>query len=331
MDKSLNPKNILVITLSNLGDAVLTTPVVAALRAHFPGAEISMLAGERSAGLFQGHDWIRNVYVYDKKATFKKKLDLILDLRKERFDLAIDLRHSLFPILIGAKRWNPLFQWGEGRTKVHAADEHLSVLDMLNISSNTNTSFPFYNEKDLKDVSELFRMRGVRFDAPFIAMAPGARSHLKRWDPNKFAQLAKILHRQYELPIVLVGDQSEKPVCDQVAYGLGDAVLNLAGKTSVQHSAAILGRARLVVTNDSASLHLADQQKTPAVAIFGPTDEKKYGPRGAFSRAVRRNLFCSPCGLAQCPYRHECLENLSFEEVFKACLDTLDEERTVAV
>ena len=331
MDKSFNPKNILVITLSNLGDAVLTTPVVAGLRGHFPGAEISVLAGERSVDLFQGHDWVRRVYIYDKKVSLKKKLDLISDLRKERFDLAVDLRHSLFPILIGAKRWNPLFQWGEERTSAHAVEEHLSVLNKLNIFSNFNNSFPFFNAKDLNDASALFRTHGIRFDDPFMVMSPGARSHLKRWDPNRFAQLAKALHRQCECPSVLVGDQSESAVCDQVAEGLGGAVLNFSGQTTVRQCAAILGHARLVVTNDSASLHLADQQKTPTVAIFGPTDEKRYGPRGAFSRVVRRNLFCSPCGLAQCPYRHECLENLSFEEVFRSCVDVLHEEKTVAV
>lgn len=331
MNKSLGPKKILVVTLSNLGDAVLTTPVIAALREHFPVAELSILAGERSAGLFQGHVWVRHVYVYDKKASLRKKWDLILQMRREQFDLAVDFRHSLFPILIGAKNWNPLFQWGETKVGKHAVDDHLATLKALNVPSDFHAFFPFFNEKELKDTSELFRTQAVRLDAPFVVMAPGARSHLKRWDSNRFAQLAKTLHRQFKWPIVLVGDQSEKSICDQVAESVGDGVVNFAGLTTVQESAVVLAHARLVVTNDSACLHLADQQKSPTVAIFGPTDETRYGPRNGSSRVVRRTLFCSPCGLAQCPYRHECMENLSFEEVLRACLDTLQAERTVTV
>jgi heptosyltransferase-2 len=82
-------------------------------------------------------------------------------------------------------------------------------------------------------------------------------------------------------------------------------------------------RARLVVTNDSASLHVASAAGAPVVAIFGPTDERKYGPTGERGRVVRRRLFCSPCERALCRFHHECMAFVTVDEVFRAAQDVL--------
>ncbi len=331
MSEFFQAKHILVITLSNLGDVVLTTPVIAALREHFPEAKLSVLVGERPADLFLDHPWIHGLHIYNKKASIGEKLGLIRRLRSEHFDLVLDLRRSLFPWFIGAKKSNSVFRQSSNGNHLHAVDEHLSVLSSMSIPISFKTSFPLFNQRDIENTKKLFRGQGFDLNEPYLVVAPGARSHLKRWSAESYRTLMRLLGERLGVLMVLVGDKSETAIAEKVRGGLKFRILNLCGETNVRELASILSHAELVVTNDSATLHMADQQARPTVAIFGPTDEKRYGPRGPDARIIRKELFCSPCGLAQCPYKHECLKYISVEEVFKACIMLLKESRSAVV
>ena len=85
----------------------------------------------------------------------------------------------------------------------------------------------------------------------------------------------------------------------------------------------LLKKAKLLVTNDSAPMHLAAAMDTRVLAIFGPTDPAKYGPQGANHRVIRKALDCSPCEVAQCKFNHECMSSISVDEVFEAAKDML--------
>ncbi len=331
MSNFFQAKHILVITLSNLGDVVLTTPVMAALHEHFPETKLSVLVGERPADLFLGHPWIHSLHIYNKKASIGEKLGLIRKLRSEHFDLVLDLRRSLFPWFIGAKKSNSVFRLSSNGHYPHAVDDHLSILSGLDIPISFKTPFPLFDQRDIENTKKLFRGQGFDFNEPYLVVAPGARSHLKRWSAENYHTLMRLLGERFGLPMALVGDESEKATAEKVREGLKFRILNLCGETNVREVASVLAHAELVVTNDSATLHMADQQVRPTVAIFGPTDEKRYGPRGPDARVIRKDLFCSPCGLAQCPYKHECLKYISVEEVFKACIMLLKESRPAAV
>jgi ADP-heptose:LPS heptosyltransferase len=89
-------------------------------------------------------------------------------------------------------------------------------------------------------------------------------------------------------------------------------------KTNIRQLAALLKRARLLITNDSAPLHLGCAMGTKVLAIFGPTDLRKYGPTGEFDAAINKKLFCSPCEKAVCKYNHECMRLISADEVYDA-------------
>lgn len=316
-------KNILVITLSNLGDVVLTTPVLAVLRDAFKEADISILVGNRPPGLFEGHSWIRRVYVYDKSASLAEKWKLMKNLRAGHFDLAVDLRRTLIPYIIGTHRVLPSLYALRRRNKQHVVDEHLSVLDPLHIPHRTTPAPSFFSNGFSENVEAYAKEKGLDIQKPFIVIAPGARSHIKRWPAERFGLLAEHLHQAYDWPVVLMGDENEKPIAEQVRRGREHFVMDLSGETSIRCAAALIGRSALVVTNDSAALHLADQQDRPVVAIFGPTDEGRYGPRGKRSRILRKHLFCAPCRKAQCVYRHECMQELSEDEVLEASLSLM--------
>jgi lipopolysaccharide heptosyltransferase II len=169
------------------------------------------------------------------------------------------------------------------------------------------------SEGDEKDLRHFFDE-----GHPLVVMAPGARSHLKRWPAARFSEVADRLIQEKQVQVVLVGEEAERPIAQEVAASMRHPVVDLCGRTTLAELAALLKRAALVVTNDSACLHAADAMGAPTVAIFGPTDERKYGPRNVASVVVRRSLVCAPCELALCPYNHECMQWLTTDEVYTA-------------
>jgi len=125
LDKS-KIKKILVISLSNIGDCILTFPVVDILFRDFPRSKISIVTGPKAAALVEGNSHFENCFIYDKHQVFVKTLIWLMRLRKEKYDLVIDLRNTAIPILIGARQRNSL--WLNKSTYEHMKDKHLMRL-----------------------------------------------------------------------------------------------------------------------------------------------------------------------------------------------------------
>lgn len=311
---------ILLISLSNIGDAVLTTPVASVLAQEFPQAELHMLVGPKAAPLFEGNAFFERVWAYDKGASLAGKLRLLAGLCRERFDLAVDLRHTLIPWLIGARRRTPLLR---GRAKtLSRREQHLAVLKRLGLSVASPLPFPFADAALRKRVRAGLGACGLG-PRELVVLAPGAASDLKLWPLARWRSLAGRLLEGDRFFLAAAGSAEEHPQGEALASLDRARVANWCGQTSLRELAALVSGARLVVTHDSAILHLASEQNVPVVALFGPTDPRKYGPRHAASRVVRRDLACSPCEWARCPYHHECLDELRVETVWEACRELL--------
>lgn len=312
---------ILVVTLSNVGDCLLTLPVFRALRTRFPSTKISVVVGQRGKEIFLNDPRLEGVFVYDKTGSFAEKLRFVLGLRRRRFDLVVDLRDSLFPLLVGAPSRTPLFH---RPSALHRLDRHLERLSPLGLSGDG------WGKEDLwigpeaqRRMEALLEAKGVPKKNSFVVVSPGSRSDLKRWGEKSYALLCERLILEKRLPVLFVGESSDRKTVDAVTSYLKEKTVSLVGETSIAELALLLQWAHLLVTNDSATLHLGTLVGCPTVALFGPTDPRKYGPRGEKTAVVRRELFCSPCELAHCPYHHECMEELSVEEVYQACCHLL--------
>ncbi len=310
---------ILLISLSNVGDVVLTTPVASVLAQEFPHAELQLLVGPKAAPLFEDGTFFERVWRYDKRAPLGEKVRLMAALCRERFDLAVDLRHSLIPWLIGARRHTPLWRRKSGGPR---REQHLAVLKSLGLSlSVPPRPFPFTTAALRKEVRARLQTAGLG-PHELVVLAPGAASDLKRWPLARWQILAeRLLAAEDRFFLVAAGDAGEHPLGEALASLDRTRAANWCGLTSLRELAALVSLARLVVTHDSAILHLAAEQNIPVVSIFGPTDPRKYGPRHVASRVVRRDLACSPCEKARCPYHHECLDELSADAVWEACRD----------
>ena len=308
-------KRILVITLSNTGDIILTTPVMRTLAKEFPGARIDVMAGPYGREIFEKDPRIFKFIVYDKRLPIIQKRRLQLKLKKLKYDLVVDLRNTVFPLLIGTRyRTGTIERFP--KTVFHRRDRHLYRLKSLGITDVVRQSCIFVPDEDEAYVSDILRDETIK--PPIAAISPGAKSHLKRWTAEGFAEVADRLIAECSASVVFVGAQDDEEVVGNVMKRMKQSAHNLVGRTNIRQLAALFKRARVVITNDSAPLHLGCAVGTRVLALFGPTDPKKYGPTGEFDIAINKQLSCSPCESAVCSHNYECMKLISSDEVFEA-------------
>jgi heptosyltransferase-2 len=151
-----------------------------------------------------------------------------------------------------------------------------------------------------------------------VVLAPGAAfSWTKRWPPDRFGRLGVELSARGFSAAIAIGP-GETGLASAVSDAAGVRLPTLGADLDPVELAAVLARARVVVANDSGPMHLAAAVGTPVVAIFGPTDPGRTGPSGSPSVVLDRYVFCSPCYLKECPYRHECMREIEVEVVVSA-------------
>ena len=314
---------ILFITLSNLGDIILTTPVLEKLHDEFPRACIDVVTGTPGMDIFNAHPAVREIIVHKKRLSVKERIQLVVNLRRSRYDLVVDLKNSLIPYIVGAP-----FHTGFLKTPgiVHKKDEHLLKLRGLGMdpfslgafrheTSDTNFFIPITDD-DRNYIDEIMDLEGKQA----VVISSGAKSHLKRWDAQKYAVLADKLISELGCKVFVIGNDDDREVVRRVISRMKESVTDLCCKTSIGALAELISRADLVITNDSAPLHVASAVNALTVAVFGPSDERKYGPLAEGSVVVKPEVPCRPCEKALCAkgFDEGCISQVTVEEVFQA-------------
>jgi len=315
-------RRILVITLSNLGDVIMTTPVIMALATRFPAAQLTVLAGPKASALLEKSPHLHQVVVYDKKADWRAKGRLLRELRKGRYDCVVDLRHTPIPWLLRCNQHSPLFRRFR---KTNMRERHWEILEMMGFRLPRPPTFQFFDEADIRTSLEKLRAKGILETSGWIVAAPGAASEKKRWSVASFQAVIEALATRTSRNVLLVGAPNERPIAQAVAEELPEVVAVLCGETTINETAALLDHAALVLANDSAIMHLGFELGVPTVGIFGPTDHEKYGPVGERFRIAREDAACCSCQSQQIPYheRH-CFHGLQAEKVLSLCMELLE-------
>jgi len=314
---------ILVITLSNVGDIILTSPVVEALLSEFPGAKLDVMVGPRGKEIFENHEKISDIIIYDKKTSPIQKFSLFLKLRSKKYSLVADLRNTVLPLVLGAKYNTSIFRHAKGEI-THKKHVHLSRLEDMGIDTSGGEFNIPIKDKDREYARAFLNPLKER---PFVVVSPGAKSHVKRWPLKHFARLADLIKKNLAHEIVLIGDETDRIVIGRILFYMKSAPLNLIEKTNVAQLAYIIKKSKLLITNDSAPLHIASAVGARILAFFGPTDFREYGPlTKSESKVLRKEMACSPCKVAQCvksENKYECLKSISADEAFQAVKELL--------
>ena len=268
---------ILVISLSNIGDVVLTLPVTDILRRDFPDASISIVVGPKVESLFANSSSFENVHIYDKRQPISGKFKWILQLRQEKYDLVVDLRNSMIPFLMSPKYRTPLDT--SSKQNLHMRNKHLARLQSIHTfdSDQADRRALDISSEDVEFVDECLKHYMTLGDK-YIIMAPGSADEGKRWSKKGFADVADALVKAHGLRIVFLGDESDRTIAQSIQKLMNYDSINLCGRTKLIQTAEVIRRAKFALVNDSALLHIASYLNVPVMAIFGYTDPKKYGP-----------------------------------------------------
>jgi heptosyltransferase-2 len=312
-----------------IGDAVMTTPAMGALRSSFPAAEIVVIANPLVAELFRYHPYCDRVLVYDKKGAHRGLKGLLRFcgmLRRERFDLAILLQNAVeAAVMAFLARVPRRAGYGtDGRAlllthsvpvgvterRLHHTRYYLGMLEALAIRGGDGALRLACTDAELAWARE--QLGG---GMPVVINPGAAYGSAKRWYPERFAEVGNRLAAEFGARIVLTGGPGEMEIGRDIAAAMDVAPLNLIGKTSVRQMMAVLSLCRLVVTNDSGPMHVAAAFGVPIVAVFGPTDHTTTSPLAVNCRIIRKEVDCAPCLLRQCPTDHRCMEAIGVEDV----------------
>jgi heptosyltransferase-3 len=264
--------SILLITLSNIGDALLTTPVMTALHERYPDAAMDIVTDARAVELFEHCPWRRDILLRHKRLGWRGTAALVKRLRRTRYDLAVDLRTDGLTLLLRARR--RLTRRGGRAAGPHAVECHFGVIRQRERLSAIPPLCVWLTDTERRFARR--RLSGLP-GSRWLALAPGARWEPKRWPAHRFAELATRLQAQSDA-VILLGDGTDRAACRSIAARLPLPHVNLAGETGLLEAAAVLQRARLCVGNDSGIGHLAAASGCPTVTLFGPGDPVRYHP-----------------------------------------------------
>jgi ADP-heptose:LPS heptosyltransferase len=313
------PARLLLIGPSNIGDAILASDVLAALRQRYPEGHLTLVVGTRAQALFAGDPRIQTLVDMGRYDGGLGRMKLAWELWRYQPQVVVDLRQTAYPLLL-----KPLAAWRyllrPPRTLRHMRARHLWTLRMhAPATASTSAADGLWpGPKDAAQIDALWRRWKLDERQPVVVICPGARSHIKRWTVEGFARVADRLIGEAQAQVVFSGEPEEEPIIQEILSRMQQRAHSAVGLTTIRQVARLMQRARVVITNDSASLHLASAMRTPTVALFGPTDALKYGPSAPRSRVLQRRLFCAPCEQALCRFNHECMRFVAPDDVYEA-------------
>ncbi len=355
----LDPRQILVAMLLPIGDTLLATPTLAALRKRFPLAKITVIAAASNAGILKDNPTFDHLVVVDVQGERYRMVQVarrLSRLRQVKFDLVLNLSpiSSLALIMAGVYQKSlrvemPLLWWliGGHSTRYrerHAVDHYLrAVLPILDTPPTEDERRPrvYLNAHDRTSARRKLQDWGLSPADLIITMHVGGEGFTgrKQWAPERFAALATRLIEQLGVKIVLIGGVTDEPLCDEVIARVPYPITNAAGKTSLKESAALIELSAIFIGNDSCPLHIAAAVNTPSVGIFGPSNWEQFQPvgkRGYRQRIVHSDLACSPCfhfvgndapWVPNTCFTRACLKAISPEQVLQATIDLLQDPR----
>lgn len=349
-------RRILIINPFGIGDVLFTTPVLGAIRRSWPGAFIGYWCNQRVEPLIKEQPAVNSTFALsrgDLKRISRESSwwraaaalsTLVAGIRRARFDISLDFsldhRYSLISKLAGIGRRIGFDYKGRGGFLTdavpvtgyegrHAVQFYNGLSSKLGIPAPAGGLELVVSAQSQLEADALLEKEGIAASSQFlVGIAPGAGeswgkdASVKQWPAGRFAELADLIQGSFKVSILLLGSAEERPLADSVENKMRERPLNLAGKTTLTAYAGIIRRLRLLVTNDGGPLHMAVALGVRTVSIFGPVDEKVYGPylSGGEHRVITADVACRPCyrnfRFAGCTNQRRCIESITVTEVF---------------
>lgn len=332
----LNGKKILVTFLMHLGDLVLTTPFIHALRKAAPDAHITYLVDEKLKDVVLHNPYLDEVITIDKLGRDNSMLALMAcahRLSKMDFDVLINLHPNERCSFVCAMTKTKL-RVGTAHTAfrpfwdmflhldrtIHAADMYLDVLAELGVKDLSNNGLEvFVSDEDKLNAENFWRDNGIFATDKLIGFNIGSAVPTKRWAPERFAQVADIMAAK-GYKVVFFGGTMDEDVVNTAVSHMQATPIVATGALTIGTLAAALRRCDLLITNDSGPMHVAISQNVPIVALYGPSLVKLYGPYTKNATVVTAVPPCLGCagGMKHKCDDMQCMTRLTVAQVVEA-------------
>lgn len=318
------PSRVLLLRLERIGDLLMTHEAITLARRLWPAAEIDLAVGSWNAPLARLIPEVSSLHVLDvpwlaREGTGLAWPALIARARAWRsrgYDLVInfepDIRSNFLAWQSGAPRRAGYWTAGGGAfltdalaydPAAHVAANARQLLAHLDARA---LSLPPLSPRLVVDASSeatvATTLSGVPSTHRLIGLHVSGGRESKQWHLARFAEVGRRLAQERDVTLVLTGGPGDRPLVDRVKADLGSTpVIDTAGALDLPASAALLSRLTMLITGDTGPMHLAASVGTPVIALFGPSDPRRYGPLATHQQILRVQLPCSPCGQVRLP------------------------------
>ena len=349
-----NHKRILIIRPDHLGDVLLTTPAIRAIKQQHPDISIHVLCGEWSANVLANYSEIEVVLTLPFPGfqrnppegtpnPYVQVLKSAQMLRKIGYTSAVIMRPdhwwgAMLAYFAGIKERigydvrnvSPFLSKVIPYRHEHVVEQNLRLVEGWTgeiESDKIQYSYPV-NEKDKFYINSYLADWQISIRKPIICIHPGAGASAKLWEVEKWAKVADILSSQFAATVVFTGSPSEAPYINSVMEQMDEVAYNISGSTNIGQLAALYQRALIVLGPDSGPMHLASAVDTPTITLFGPADPIEFAPWGQRRKhaILTSRIDCRPCRILdwhddKIEY-HPCVRDITVGQV-------LDEARRV--
>lgn len=353
--RQIDLKKILLLRTDNIGDVLLLTPTINALRRKYPSARIDILVRPPAKDVITKNPDIDDVLIsrvpwFMNNATSKDFIDLIKDvshIRKQCYDLIIDFRgdfrNIFFYLYLGGGRYRLSSDRSGGiyflthvvdfNEDIHAIDKNFSLLSPLGITPSDRSMRMYITENDRIALGD--KVGNLNLDGHYlIGIHPGASSMTRRWPIGRFANVVNELSNKLPCKFFVSGDNSEKDIGANLNRLTNGKIYDFTGKLTILELAALLEKAALFICNENGIMHLAVALKTKTISIYGPQLPEKYGHINENSQILWKKFACCPClHHYSCEKTNTsmalCLDAITVDEVVTCALQMLERESAV--
>ncbi len=336
-------RNILVISSTAIGDTILSTPAIKAIRDRYPKAKIIALFNRKNMELFENNPHIDKIVPY--YGGYKKFIKTIIRLRKYKVDTAVILHGNepqatpiaylsgakfILKVPISKKYAFLLSNKDNGFRNPwehHAIDVRLKTVSFIDCKPKDKRLVLSVENDEIDFINSSLNKLNIKKNHIVVGFQPGAATKHKMWPKRNFIELGKKLIATNEhLRIIITGSKSEKKLCEDIAKQIGKFAYSFAGKLSLKYLPALIKRMNLLVTNDTGTMHIAIALQTKTVSLFCPTNYWGVGPIQDLHlhKIIYKEKTCNPCISKKCktPF---CMNQITVNEVYNAVMEILNE------
>lgn len=327
---------ILISRMKYIGDVVLTTPIIHAVREKYPAAHIAYLGDKKAVSLLENNPYLDEIIAYDfKRPDILEQSRIILALRKRKFDVFVDLysnpRTAMLAWASGA--WMRIGKDVRGRGKVYthrisgytpftsAVECHYMYVKPLDVEAKYKKTEIFITEEEKREARIFLTHQGVDLTKPIVTLHPGATWVNKTWMKERFAELIDLMRAKLNVEILISPGPRDQNLLNYLTNNTMGKVFSLP-ILPLRQLAAMLSLSRVFVTNGTGPMHIGVAVGAKTIGIFGPDPVEAWFPYSAEDghKAIFKKIECLPCHLSQCPREGdgfiECMKLITVKDIF---------------